>query len=80
MRLPIPQRPHSFKRSTKQRLTRSDFYSPEDWLSASPPNARIAHSGHSSPSRLRTCFQLCGRVIMQPHRVTDSAVGWSTTH
>jgi hypothetical protein len=26
MRLPIPPRPHSFKRSTKQRLTRSDFY------------------------------------------------------
>ena len=25
MRLPIPPRPHSFKRSTKQRLTRSDF-------------------------------------------------------
>jgi hypothetical protein len=41
-------------------------------MAALPQNARVAHCSHSSPSRLRICFQLCGRVTTHPHKVRES--------
>jgi hypothetical protein len=43
---------------------------------ALPLNASEAHCSHSSPSRLRICFQLCGRVTTQPHKVCELPEDW----